>query len=82
MRPIVQSIKEVKVVTRSDLLAEMHKVSILLMSAHSELRRKYGLSPDFVNEDDKQAHDTLVSTLEGWMLLDNAHRGLNIETVC
>ena len=60
--------------TRAELLAEMHTVTVMLMSAHSELRRKYGLSPDFNDEDDKQTYNTLVSVLEGWKSLDSIRR--------
>lgn len=50
--------------TRMDLATELHKVSTLLMTAASEIRSKYGLSPNFADEDDKQAYSVLMSALD------------------
>ena len=61
----------------AELAQELHETIILLMTKHSELRRKYGLSPDFVNEDDKRAYGILVSVLESATSSSNGKPSLN-----
>ena len=62
--------------THSDLAAELYRAAILLATAASDIRRKYGLSPNFSNEADKQAYSVLMSAFDT-SAIDEAYKSLN-----